>query len=48
MEKTDIPQTHVRSYCKHQAKDGRVCALYTNHHGDHKDNHLKSSWTDED
>lgn len=30
--------------CKDQHEDGRVCALYLDHYGDHKENHLRSSW----
>lgn len=31
-------------WCKNQSKDGRVCSLYIEHFGDHKENHGKSSW----
>lgn len=34
--------------CKDKHPDGRVCALYLDHYGDHKENHLRSSWSDED
>jgi hypothetical protein len=34
--------------CKNEHPDGRVCALYLDHYGDHKENHLRSSWTDEE
>lgn len=35
-----------RLYCRNQSKDGRICVLYSNHYGDHKEKHLKSSWGD--
>lgn len=34
--------------CKNQHPDGRVCALYLDHYGDHKENHLRSAWSDKD
>lgn len=30
--------------CKNQHPDGRVCDLYLDHYGDHKEKHLRSSW----
>jgi len=37
---------HKRDFCRARAKDGRKCALYLKHWGDHKTKHLKSSFTD--
>jgi hypothetical protein len=35
--------------CKAKHPDGRVCALYLDHVCvEHKENHLRSSWTDEE
>lgn len=45
MSTADIPNTHVKHYCKKQHPDGRVCSLYKDHHGDHKPDH-KSENTD--
>lgn len=33
--------------CKNQHPDGRVCDLYLDHYGDHKEKHLKSAWHNE-
>ena len=34
--------------CKNQHPDGRVCDLYLDHYGDHKEKHLRSSWNAND
>lgn len=30
--------------CKDVSRNGRICALYKDHYGDHKENHLRTSW----
>jgi hypothetical protein len=36
----------TKKYCRHESKNGEKCALYLDHYGKHKSNHLKSEWDD--
>lgn len=37
-----------RYWCPSMSKTGEKCALYRNHDGKHKANHLSSQWTDKE
>lgn len=38
--------TRFHSYCRAKAEDGRICSLYSQHYGKHKEKHLRSEWED--